>query len=414
VAVDASHIYWAEPYNIGRANLDGGSPKQSFIAGAHSANGVAVDDSHVYWANFATGSIGRANLDGSSPNENFITGASSPNGVAVDGSHIYWVNVGSNSIGRANLDGSSPDQNFITGASSPLGLAVAVPPSSIAPPTIGGAAVQGQTLTEAHGSWVNSPTSFAYQWLRCDASGASCAVITGATTQTCRLGAADVGFTLRVQEVASNIYGSGSPATSLATSVVRTAPPPRDPTAITLTTSLNPSAPQQAVTLTAQVIDTASLSTVPSGRVRFLAGTRAIGAATLDARGFASLRTRSLRGPEQSLTATYLPSAAWLGSVSAAYDQLILPPSAIVTPHVCTARGALLPVKITHGARVRSVSYYVDVKLRTIIHRAPTFKARLSTRSLKRGHHRLSARLRYNTSHAATPRRLLSATFRVC
>ena len=43
-----------------------------------------------------------------------------------------------------------------------------------APPTITGSAQQGQTLTEVHGSWTNSPTAFAYQWQQCDSSGANC------------------------------------------------------------------------------------------------------------------------------------------------------------------------------------------------------------------------------------------------
>jgi hypothetical protein len=38
---------------------------------------------HIYWANDTTNAIGRANLDGSSPNQSFITGASTPFGVAV-------------------------------------------------------------------------------------------------------------------------------------------------------------------------------------------------------------------------------------------------------------------------------------------------------------------------------------------
>jgi subtilisin family serine protease len=97
------------------------------------------------------------------------------------------------------------------------------PPSATSPPTVSGTAQQGQTLTEAHGTWSNEPSGFAYQWLRCDASGGSCQPILGATAQAYVLLADDVGHTLRVQESASNELGTGSPEGSSATAVVSAA-----------------------------------------------------------------------------------------------------------------------------------------------------------------------------------------------
>ena len=95
------------------------------------------------------------------------------------------------------------------------------PPVATSPPTISGAATQGQTLTENHGTWSNGPTGYSYQWERCNNAGNSCQAIVGATGQTYKLGAADVGNTITVQEAASNVSGAGSPATSSATAVVR-------------------------------------------------------------------------------------------------------------------------------------------------------------------------------------------------
>jgi virginiamycin B lyase len=134
VAVDGTHIYWANTFGsgtLGRSSLDGSGANQSFVVGAQTPCGVAVDGSHVYWANNSGNSIGRANLDGSGANESFITGANHPCGVTVDGSFVYWSNEGNcaptcngTTIGRANLDGSSPDESFITGLAAPVGVAV--------------------------------------------------------------------------------------------------------------------------------------------------------------------------------------------------------------------------------------------------------------------------------------------------
>jgi hypothetical protein len=46
------------------------------------------------------------------------------------------------------------------------------PPTNAAPPSISGEARQGLTLTEAHGQWLNEPTSYSYQWQQCDGYGA--------------------------------------------------------------------------------------------------------------------------------------------------------------------------------------------------------------------------------------------------
>ena len=53
-------------------------------------------------------------------------------------------------------------------------------PTIVQPPTITGVFVQGQTVTESHGSWTNSPTAYGYQWEDCDSAGNSCTAITGA------------------------------------------------------------------------------------------------------------------------------------------------------------------------------------------------------------------------------------------
>jgi hypothetical protein len=97
------------------------------------------------------------------------------------------------------------------------------PPLNTALPQISGTAQAGQTLTGSNGTWSGTPTSYAYQWQRCDSLGASCANLAGATSTSYGLGAADVGARLRFVVSAAN-QGGTTPASSGATNAVVAAP----------------------------------------------------------------------------------------------------------------------------------------------------------------------------------------------
>ena len=98
-------------------------------------------------------------------------------------------------------------------------------PQSTSAPTITGTLAVGQTLSAGTGTWLNFPITYTYQWQRCDAAGANCAPIAGATAQTYVTAAGDAGFTLNVVVGATNVYGSAS-ATSAPTGVVPPVSPP--------------------------------------------------------------------------------------------------------------------------------------------------------------------------------------------
>lgn len=102
----------------------------------------------------------------------------------------------------------------------------ALPPVSAGLPALSGTAQSGQTLSTTDGTWNGTtPMTYAYQWLRCDSAGASCAAIGGATSATYAVAGADAGFTLRSRVTATNSAGAAS-ATSGASAVVLAAPAP--------------------------------------------------------------------------------------------------------------------------------------------------------------------------------------------
>ncbi|MGD1057512.1 MAG: DUF6531 domain-containing protein [Solirubrobacteraceae bacterium] len=97
---------------------------------------------------------------------------------------------------------------------------LAAVPANITPPSISGASVEGETLTEEHGSWTNEPSSYSYQWERCSVGGTECKPITDATGQSYVLGSGDVGHELVVVETAANAGGESLPQASALTAIV--------------------------------------------------------------------------------------------------------------------------------------------------------------------------------------------------
>src|SRR6266567_4870049 len=107
----------------------------------------------------------------------------------------------------------------IAGAGALASSAVGAAPSNTAPPTISGTPTVGQTLTASDGTWSNTPTSFAYQWLRCNGGGNSCASVANGTQKTYTLVGADAGHTMRIRVTATNADGSNSAQSAQTASV---------------------------------------------------------------------------------------------------------------------------------------------------------------------------------------------------
>jgi len=90
------------------------------------------------------------------------------------------------------------------------GSASAAAPQNTSQPTISGKQMTGQTLTADPGTWSNNPTSYTYQWQRCNRDGDSCGDIANQTAKTYRATDADVGNTVRVQVTAHNPDGAST------------------------------------------------------------------------------------------------------------------------------------------------------------------------------------------------------------
>jgi hypothetical protein len=137
-------------------------------------------------------------------------------GLAIKGGHVYQTLV------ELRLDRVFVE--LIEAATHPIApsvtsryagaiakhIATELSPIDISVPTITGTTQQGQTLTATAGTWTAPDATFAYQWQQCDAAGANCVDVAGATAQSYAVTPADVGKTLHVVVKATNRFGAAA------------------------------------------------------------------------------------------------------------------------------------------------------------------------------------------------------------
>ncbi len=104
--------------------------------------------------------------------------------------------LGASAVAPASALGAKPE-NIVPPVVSPTTPHLAVPE------------------TTTNGTWTESPTSYSYLWFRCNASGAECVSISGATKSTYTPGEADIGHTLKSRVTATNASGSASAYSNL-------------------------------------------------------------------------------------------------------------------------------------------------------------------------------------------------------
>jgi large repetitive protein len=149
------------------------------------------------------------------------------NCTSIAGATSTTYQVASNDVGsrlRVAVTATSANGSPATASSSATEVVTGQPPANTAAPAVSGSLQEGQTLAATAGTWTGNPTSYSYQWLRCDSGGGNCAGITGATASSYQLTSSDVGSTIRVAVTASNA-GGGATATSDQTGVVAASPP---------------------------------------------------------------------------------------------------------------------------------------------------------------------------------------------
>jgi hypothetical protein len=94
-------------------------------------------------------------------------------------------------------------------------------------------------LTATTGSWLGSPTSYAYQWKRASSAGGPYSDISSATNSTYVLADDDINKYIKVSVVATNGVGPSSSVTSAASSIVTDLPDSLVPTVTTSVATAN-------------------------------------------------------------------------------------------------------------------------------------------------------------------------------
>jgi hypothetical protein len=167
----------------------------------------AISSFSYQWKRCSSAGAGCTTIAGASGGKYVLTSADIGNTIRV-------------TVTATTPDGSAP------GTSLPTTVITATAPQNLAPPTIDGEFVVGETLTASPGTWRGSNPVFTYQWQKCDAHGtaSSCANISGATANVYVPAPGDVGATLRVLVTATNSLGSATKESSPTPIVASTIP----------------------------------------------------------------------------------------------------------------------------------------------------------------------------------------------
>ena len=149
------------------------------------------------------------------------TGSGFQNLAGANGSSYVLTKADEGASIRVLVTGVN-DYGLVTVPTAPIGPVLAAPPVDSTPPAITGGAQRGIKLSATTGSWSGASNSYTVQWQRDSGSGYQ--AITGATSSSYTLTAADEGTTVRVLLTVTNSDAVAS-LPSQATQPVAPAPP---------------------------------------------------------------------------------------------------------------------------------------------------------------------------------------------
>jgi len=153
-----------------------------------------------------------------------ITGENSKKYTLTSGDVHHTIRV---IVTAKNADGQA------SATSDPTGVIGSTDgPTNSVKPSVTGNTIPGETLSVSTGTWSPTPTSYTYQWQRCDSSGSGCLNVVGATGKTYGVRTADIGSKMRALVTAhtskgqstvasspSDVVGSGTTTTTVTTTV---------------------------------------------------------------------------------------------------------------------------------------------------------------------------------------------------
>lgn len=137
-------------------------------------------------------------------------------GAAARSYQLAPADLGHALVALVQAANSTTLQNVFSVATPPVAAPGTHGPVALTPPQIEGTAVAGSQLIAVTGRWHGvGSVGFSFQWSLCDADGAGCAAIAGATAAAVRPQALDAGKTLGLTVRATDLTGTTTAYASL-------------------------------------------------------------------------------------------------------------------------------------------------------------------------------------------------------
>lgn len=270
--------------------------------------------------------------------EDCDSGGSNCSQIAGATSNSYVLTSGDLAHTIRSLVTASNSSGSASAVSAATASVIGQPQNSV-PPAISGSATQGATLSATTGTWSSAPTSYFYQWLRCDGSGANCANIAGASGQTYVPQATDVGSSIRVDVTAANAAGS-----AMATS---------SPTAQVAAASASPIVYTGPATLTgiATLSATADMTSIgdTTAAVTWLLDGTPVGTASIGSSGSYSFRYNTAQTAQGVHTLTVRAFGKDGRTLTSASTTVTVGSGPVATSGDPTASNAIVHLSGTHG-----------------------------------------------------------------